>query len=141
MTTFKKVLTWFIVIVILGLAAFCYFRFYYVFSEGVKTGELNQISRKGYVFKTYEGVMILTGYGSGNKNAQGVQSKEFTFSVSDKEVADKLMNMTGERVTLHYKKYFGALPWRGYQSSIVDAIEGSEPVPEKNHSLDEDVFI
>ena len=101
MTTFKKVLTWSIVIVILGLAAFCYFRFYYVFSEGVKTGELNQISRKGYVFKTYEGVMILTGYGSGNKNAQGVQSKEFTFSVSDKEVADKLMNMTGERVTLH----------------------------------------
>ena len=122
MTTFKKVLTWSIVIVILGLAAFCYFRFYYVFSEGVKTGELNQLSRKGYVFKTYEGVMILTGYGSGNKNAQGVQSKEFTFSVSDKEVADKLMNMTGERVTLHYKKYFGALPWRGMQKHIVDRV-------------------
>ena len=112
-----------------------------MYSTGVNAGDINYFQQEGVVFKTYEGVMILTGYGSGNKNAQGVQSKEFTFSVSDKEVADKLMNMTGERVTLHYKKYFGALPWRGYQSSIVDAIEGSEPVPEKNHSLDEDVFI
>lgn len=141
MSTFKKILTWFIVIVIVGLSAFCYFRFFYVFSEGVKTGELNQISRKGYIFKTYEGVMILTGYGTGNKDAQGVQSKEFTFSVDDKEVAEELTALTGQRVTLHYKKYFGKLPWRGYQTSIVDAIENAKPIEEGHHSLDEDIFI
>ncbi|MBR6003047.1 MAG: hypothetical protein IK045_09335 [Bacteroidales bacterium] len=141
MSMFKKILIWIVVILILGLSAFCYFRFYYVFSEGVKTGELNQISRKGYIFKTYEGVMILTGYGTGNKDAQGVQSKEFSFSVSDKEVAEQLTSLTGQRVTLHYKKYFGKLPWRGYQTSIVDAIENAKPIEEGHHSLDEDIFI
>ena len=142
MTTFKKVLTWFIVIVILGLAAFCYFRFYYVFSEGVKTGELNQISRKGYVFKTYEGVMILSGYGSRNNDSKGggVQSNEFSFSVSDAEVAEKLMSLTGQRVSLHFKEYFGTLPWRGYNKRIVDSIEESKPIEDRSHSLDEDIF-
>lgn len=142
MTTFKKVLTWFIVIVILGLAAFCYFRFYYVFSEGVKTGELNQISRKGYVFKTYEGVMILSGYGSKDKDGKGggVQSNEFTFSVSSAEVAEQLMGMTGQRVSLHFKEYFGTLPWRGYNKRIVDSIEESRPIGENSHSLDEDIL-
>ena len=66
--------------------------------------------------------MILTGYGS--KNASGtVQSKTFKFSVKDKEVAQKLTEMTGLRVTVHYKEYKGALPWRGYERAIVDKVE------------------
>ena len=110
-----------------ALAGFLYFKFFWVFSDGTKTGELNSLTYTGYLWKTYEGEIILTGYG--NKNSQGtVQSKNFKFSVADKEVAEKLSSMTGLRVTVHYKEYKGALPWRGYERAIVDTIDNSEPV-------------
>ena len=109
-------------VILLALCGFGYFKYFWVFSDGTKTGELNSLTYTGYVFKTYEGEIILTGYG--NKNASGtVQSKNFKFSVSNKEVAEKLINMTGMRVTVHYKEYKGTLPWRGYERAIVDAVE------------------
>ena len=74
-------------IILAALATALYFKFWWVFSDGTKTGELNSLTYTGYVFKTYEGEMILTGYGS--KNAAGtVQSKTFKFSVADREVAE-----------------------------------------------------
>ena len=120
------------------LAGIFYFKFLWVFSDGTKTGELNSLTYTGYVFKTYEGEIILTGYG--NKNASGsVQSKNFKFSVADKEVAEKLKQMTGLRVTVHYKEYKGKLPWRGYEKAIVDSVtEETTVVPD--HSLPQDGF-
>lgn len=117
-----KIFGWSITLLVLAaLAGFCYFKFLWVFSDGTKTGELNSLTYTGYFFKTYEGEMILTGYGS--KNSQGsVQSKTFKFSVADKEVAQKLSEMTGLRVTVHYKEYKGCLPWRGYERAIVDKV-------------------
>ena len=122
-----KSLGWIITLLILAiLAGVAYFKFFWVFSDGTKTGELNSLTFTGYVFKTYEGEMILTGYGS--KNASGtVQSKTFKFSVADKAVAEKLTQMTGLRVTVHYKEYKGALPWRGYEKAIVDSVV-EEPI-------------
>lgn len=119
----SKAFGWSIALIILAvLAGFLYFKYLWVFSDGTKTGELNSLTYTGYVFKTYEGEIILTGYG--NKNASGtVQSKNFKFSVANKEVAQKLVQMTGMRVTVHYKEYKGALPWRGYEKAIVDAVE------------------
>ena len=118
---------WIIAIILLAvLAVFLYFKFFWVFSDGTKTGELNSLTYTGYVFKTYEGEIILTGYGT--KNASGtVQSKNFKFSVADKEVAHKLIQMTGMRVTVHYKEYKGVIPWRGYEKAIVDSVV-EEPI-------------
>lgn len=118
-----KIIGWVITLLVLAaLAGFLYFKFWWVFSDGTKTGELNSLTYTGYFFKTYEGEMILTGYGS--KNSAGtVQSKTFKFSVENKEVAQKLTEMTGLRVTVHFKEYKGALPWRGYERAIVDRVE------------------
>ncbi|MBQ9893167.1 MAG: hypothetical protein IJM35_08450 [Bacteroidales bacterium] len=141
MSTGKKIIGWLSFILVLALAAFIYIRFYYVFSDGYKTGELNQISHKGYVFKTYEGVIILTGYGKSGTSSQAVQSKEFVFSVKDKEVAEQLSGMTGMRVTVHYKKYLGALPWRGYQASIVDSVAVEENYDNHQPAPDNSLFL
>ena len=110
-----------VLILLLGLAAFFYFRFYYVFGEGVKAGELNQVVYKGYVFKTYEGRLIPSGF-KGAKGGGSIQSNEFNFSVEKKAVADSLMRCSGKSVEVHYKEYLGALPWRGVQKCIVDSI-------------------
>lgn len=100
------------------IAGFFFFRYYFVFGEGVKTGELNYFIYKGYVFKTYEGKIIQTGLKSQNSGA-GIQSNEFNFSVDDQAVADSLMRCTGKTVELRYREYFGTLPWRGMQKQVV----------------------
>ena len=108
-----------------GLALFLYFRFWFVFGEGVKSGELNYVVHKGVIFKTYEGKLIQSGPRS--RTAGTVQSYEFEFSVRDAELARRLMLQGGRTVELHYKEYFGALPWRGFTKFIVDSIVSSEP--------------
>ena len=52
-----------------GLALFLYFRFWFVFGEGVKSGELNYVVRKGVIFKTYEGKLIQSGIRSRTENS------------------------------------------------------------------------
>ena len=125
MTTFKKVLTWIIVGLILASAAFVYFRFYFVFGDGVKAGELNQFTYKGYVWKTYEGRLIQAGFKGSVPKTGGtatIQSYIFDFSVANEEIANELMRCSGKTVELHYKQYLGALPWRGMQKHVVDKI-------------------
>lgn len=117
----KKTIVILIAAVVIGLGLFCYFKFYFVFGEGVKAGTLNYVVRKGVVFKTYEGKLIQSGLRSG-VNTGSIQSYEFDFSVDDKALAERLMLLGGENVELHYKEYFGVLPWRGYTRYIVDEI-------------------
>lgn len=117
----KKIIATVSVIAVVALAAFIYFRFYFVFGEGVKAGNLNFVVYKGYVFKTYEGKVIQAGF-TGRNNTTSIQSYEFEFSITDKDIADSLMRCGGCEVELHYKEYLGALPWRGMQKYIVDDI-------------------
>ena len=118
-----KIITFATLIVVLALSAFIYFKFYFVFGEGVKAGELNYVVYKGYVFKTYEGRAIQAGFGKGKGiNAGVIQSYEFDFSITDQSVADSLMRCGGKTVELHYKEYLGTLPGRGKQKYIVDRI-------------------
>ena len=119
----RKIFTFITLIAALTLAAFVYFKFYFVFGEGVKAGDLNYVVYKGYIFKTYEGRAIQAGFGKGKGvNAGAIQSYEFDFSITDKAVADSLMRCGGKMVELHYKEYLGSLPWRGKQKYIVDRI-------------------
>ena len=120
----KKFITIATLLLIVALSIFVYFRFYFVFGEGVKSGELNYVVRKGVLFKTYEGKLIQAGF---RTQAAGLQSYEFEFSVEDKQLAERLMLLGGETVELRYKEYFGRLPWRGFTKFIVDSIVSSSP--------------
>ena len=111
-----KILRNAIIIAILVLGCFIYFRYYYVFATGTKEGQLNTFQYKGILFKTYEGNIIQSGFRA------NVQSNEFDFSVTNQQVADILLRSSGRDVELHYKRYFGSLPWRGMQKYIVDSV-------------------
>ena len=122
-----KIITSVTVLLLAAAALFVYIKFYYVFGEGVKAGELNFVVYKGYLWKTYEGRAIQAGMQKGSKgDTTAVQSYEFDFSVADKAIADTLMRCSGRNVQLHYKEYLGALPWRGQQKYIVDRIVSVE---------------
>ena len=120
MTTKTKWITGSALILLVGLTIFFYIRFFFVFGEGVKTGQLNYIVYKGYVFKTYEGKLIQTGLRGGQGNI--VQSNEFVFSVANPEVAKELELMSGRELDLRYKEYLAPLPWRGMSVYVVDSI-------------------
>jgi hypothetical protein len=116
----KKFLTILILSIIVIAGVWFAWHFYWVLGEGVKAGQLNYFTKKGYVFKTYEGKLIQTGFQGGQPGS--VQSNEFRFSVVNEEVANKLMSNSGKEFELHYKEYMGALPWRGVSLFVVDSV-------------------
>ena len=114
-------------IIIVGVVLLGYYRYYYVFGVGVKSGELNYVVKKGNVFKTYEGKLIQRGFRS--QMPGSIQSYEFEFSIEDEKVATILMRNSGKYFDLHYKEYHGRLPWRGFTTFVVDSIYSMKEVP------------
>ena len=118
----KKILLIVLSILLVGFLVFFYFRFYFVFGEGVKAGQINYVEKKGYIFKTYEGKVIQSGFKSSKSGNSTIQNYEFRFSIENSDLADSLMRCSDKEVELHYKEYFAPLPWRGYSEFIVDSI-------------------
>jgi len=112
----KKVITYIVIILILLLSGFIYWRYYFVLADGTQAGTLNIFQKKGFVFKTWEGKIILSGFKA------NIQSNEFSFSVTKPAVAEQLLKVSGREINIHYKQYLGSLPWRGMQNYIVDSI-------------------
>lgn len=96
-----------IISVILVVAMVSYFAFLYnaTYSEGVRSGELIKVSRKGVVFKTWEGEI-----------SQGISGAQiFAFSVMDSEqkVITDLKKYEGQYVQVTYKERYRTYPWWG----------------------------
>jgi len=109
------------IVILLALGGFIYWKYYFTYSEGNRTGLLQKFSYKGTIFKTYEGELILSSIRStGNIT---LASEKFFFSVRNKEVASKLENMQGHFVTVHYKMKNGTLPWQGDSRYLVDSVK------------------
>jgi hypothetical protein len=116
----KKFLIIFIFIVVAGVGGYIYWKYFFVFGDGVKTGYLNYIVRKGDVFKTWEGKLIQVGVKT--QAGGSIQSNEFEFSVVDDSIANVLQMNSGKLFDLHYKEFHGMVVWRGYTNHIVDKV-------------------
>ncbi|UJF30011.1 hypothetical protein L0B70_01030 [Kaistella sp. 97-N-M2] len=103
------------------LGGFLWYKYYFVFGEGVKSGVLNYAVKKGNVFKTYEGKLIQQGFGANSKTGS-LTSYEFEFSIEDEAVFKELQVNNGKTFDLHYKEYHGVLPWRGNTTYVVDRV-------------------
>jgi hypothetical protein len=101
-----------------------YWRYFFVFGEGVKAGNLNFFVKKGIVFKTYEGRLIQDGFKSVTPGA--LQSNEFEFSVTDNNIAAILERNSGKQVELRYKEYLHPIFWRGMSNYVVIEVLRSE---------------
>ena len=116
----KKFYTWSILILLIVFAAFIYWKYFFTYSEGNRAGLLQKFSKRGQVFKTWEGEMIL----SSVKSSQNVAlaSEKFLFSVTDKVSAEKLSHLEGSFVRVHYSEKNGKLFWRGDTEYFVDSV-------------------
>lgn len=123
-TTFRKkakrVYFLFIALLLISLAGLFYYKYLFTYSEGFRAGLLQKFSKKGNVFKTYEGEMILSSVQS-NKNV-ALASEKFIFSVTRDALALQLDSLQGRDVIVHYRQKHGTLPWRGDTPYIVDSV-------------------
>lgn len=113
----RKILKIGIPLIVLILAALLWWRFYFVFGEGVRAGNLNFVVKKGYVFKTWEGRLIQVGFKTPVPGT--MQSNEFEFSVGNDSLGALLERSSGKFVEVRYKEYLHALPWRGMSKYVV----------------------
>lgn len=116
----KKWLLIFLAVLVLALTiTFLIFNFTY--SEGNRAGVLIKFSKKGFVFKTFEGELNLGGMGNIPNTAQ--LNQIWDFSVKDRAVADSLMHMEGKRVSLHYRQILKNMIWQGETDYFVDGVQ------------------
>lgn len=116
----KKIVQWIMILVIVFLGTFVYWKYFYTYSEGYRAGLLQKFSNKGTLFKTYEGEMILSSVSSSSNVA--LASEKFLFSVSRKDLTIQFDTLQGKNVIVHYIEKNGTLPWRGESVYLVDSI-------------------
>lgn len=108
----RKIILWISLILIVFFTIFIYFRYFFVYSEGTRVGILYKFSKKGVLFKTHEGEMVLPGIKFKSVDSN-ISSNMFYFSVDDDSIANQLMSNQGAEIELHYVYYNRPLPWRG----------------------------
>ena len=116
----KKWMVIVLAIVIAGVVS-TFLIFNYTYSEGSRAGVLIKFSKKGYVFKTYEGELNIGGMGNIPNTAQ--VNSIWAFSVRDNATADILMKLEGKQLSLHYQQIIKNMVWDGETDYFVDGVK------------------
>lgn len=107
----------------IGFAAFLLFSIgYYVYrtytiSEGSRSGTLFKISKKGVMFKTYEGQLHLAG------SVMMTNQSTWDFSALNASVYQELQKYEGKTVKCYYREKIDAFPWQGDTDYLVYRVE------------------
>lgn len=110
-------------VVIFGI--WFWWKFYYTYSDGNRTGMLQKFSHKGNMFKTYEGELVMNSFVI--NGAAPISSEKFFFSVADQDLGERMKEFEGKKVVVMYKQKKGTLPWRGDSEYVVDSVRLVEP--------------
>jgi hypothetical protein len=121
---FKIFVRWVIFILLVVLSLYGYWKYYFTYSDGNRSGLLQKLSHRGTFFKTYEGELVLSSIASTSNVA--IASEKFYFSVAIDSIAHKMEKYEGKKVKMHYLQKNGTLPWRGDSEYIVDSVEPDE---------------
>ena len=114
--TFLRRAAWILLVVGILASIGYYVARTYTVSEGNRTGLLFKISKKGIVFKTYEGQLHLGG------SIQMSPQSVWDFSAKDASIYQKLQQFEGKNVSLHYNELVNPFIWQGETKYIVDGV-------------------
>lgn len=117
---FRKLFLYLLVALVVGGGIYMLYA-NWTYSEGSRTGFLIKISKKGYVFKTYEGQLNLGGFKADEET--GVIGNIWEFSLKDKALYEKLGDLEGKKVSLQYKEINKAMPWQGDTNYFIVDVE------------------
>lgn len=126
----RKLVIFLIIALAIGIVAGSYFMFG-TYSDGYRVGTVIKLSKKGYIFKTYEGQLNLEFFPSSTSTTPGISQNIWEFSVSSSTVAKDIEKAVdhGGKVKLYYDEKYYRLPWNGETKYIVSKIEEIPPRP------------
>jgi hypothetical protein len=120
----RKLFKWIISLLVIFLIIFFYWKYFYTYSDGYRAGLLQKFSRKGTIFKTYEGELVLSSVsGSSGNNSAVIASEKFYFSVRLDSLAARLDTLQGRSVIVHYRQKNAPVFWRGDSPYLVDGVK------------------
>ncbi len=122
----RKIILWASAVIIIALAAIFWMRYLAPYETHMhEEGYVVEFKKQGFLFKTWEGQMIVN---QSLIDTTQVYSRDFVFSVDNDRIAEQLSSLkgTGKKVSVTYRRYWGALPWRGATTCIVTSVH---PVP------------
>lgn len=116
----KKIILGLFLFFALAFGGYMTFVYNIYYSDGFRAGELIKITKKGVLFKTWEGEI-----------SQGVaEAQIFSFSVEGDqlEVIDDLKNLQGKQVKLDYKERYATFPWMGDTKYYIVNVEETDAI-------------
>lgn len=126
--TTRRVIKFILVSAIILAIAFLCLSYWGVYDEGVRAGTVLRISKKGMIFKTYEGQLNVQTFGAIKGASPIMEAFDFSVSPTDHQVIEDLQHvaLSGERVNLHYVARYAAFPWRGDTKYFITKVERVE---------------
>lgn len=112
---------------VVGLVVGCWIRFFSAYVEdATQYGYVENIEKRGMIFKTYEGTLIPY---RELMDTTRIYNRDFVFSVDDQKTATKIKQaMYGSKpVRVTYKKYYATVPWRGANKIVVTDADTVNP--------------
>lgn len=102
----------------------CSVIFYFIcgmtYSEGTRSGILTKVSKKGFVFKTFEGELNIGGINQGDGTI--MPNTVFKFSVYDEKTYHKLDSLQGRKIVVSYQQVIKNFFWQGESDYFVHAV-------------------
>ena len=126
-STARFLKTAFFVILVLAIGAGAFFTLG-SYSDGVRVGQIVKLSKRGFIFKTWEGELY-QGFLESDPSSGGtggIATRSWNFTVSDESNLIKNMNGIiehGGKAKVHYHEKFALLPWVGETKYVVDSVE------------------
>lgn len=111
----KRIGIYFAIVLVVCTALFFTIAYYATYSEGDRTGELIKFSKKGYVFKTWEGEI--------SQGIAGAQIFKFSVLDNDEEVIAKLKENQGQYVKVSYVERYTTFPWWGDTKYYITGVQ------------------
>ena len=107
---------WFALIIFVAMVTGYFVYSQFTYSDGRRSGQLVKISRRGVIFKTYEGTL--------NLSPNGIMTP-WEFSADNQQVAEKLQQFDGKMVVVHYKQRYQVFFWQGETEYMVDDVQSA----------------
>jgi hypothetical protein len=89
-----------VVAIVLAVAGYFWAALNWSYSSGERAGWIQKFSRKGWICKTWEGELAMV-------SMPGAIPEKFLFTTWDDQVAERINQVMGRRVTLHYEEKVG----------------------------------
>lgn len=123
--TIRRISRVVLVAILVFAISFLCLAYWGVYDEGVRAGTVLRISKKGMIFKTYEGQLNVETFGAIKGAHPIMEAFDFSVSNEDAQVIKDLESvaLSGERVNLHYVSRYVAFPWRGDTKYFIVRVE------------------